>query len=286
VGGTVTSNGHNLLGDTTGAGGFTGTGDLTGVNPMLAALADNGGPTETMALSPGSPAIDAGTAAGATFDQRGRLRTYDDPGVTNAATSDGTDIGAFEAQPDCILSCPSDVSVSNDPDQCGAVVNYPAPSGAACGAITCDHPSGSFFPVGDTTVKCTSAAGPTCSFKVTVTDTEGPTIANLSASPASLWPPNHKMKDVAVIYDASDNCGGGVNCVISSVTSNEPVNGLGDGDTAPDWVIVDSHSVQLRAERAGSGTGRIYTITVSCTDSSGNTTTKTVTVGVPKSQGK
>jgi hypothetical protein len=285
VDGAVTDNGHNLLGNTTDATGFNSPSDLTGVNPMLAALADNGGPTETMALQPGSPAIDAGTAAGAMFDQRGRLRTYDDPGVTNAATSDGTDIGAFEAQPDCILSCPADVSVSNDPDQCGAVVNYTAPSGAACGAVTCDHPSGSFFPVGDTTVKCTSAAGPTCSFKVTVTDTQGPTIANLSASPASLWPPNHKMNDVTVIYDASDNCGG-VNCVISSVTSNEPVNGLGDGDTAPDWVIVDSHSVQLRAERAGGGSGRIYTITVSCTDSLDNTTTKTVTVSVPKSQGK
>jgi hypothetical protein len=286
VDGAVTDNGHNLLGNTTDATGFNSPSDLLGANPMLAALADNGGPTQTMALQAGSPAIDAGTAAGATFDQRGRLRTYDDPGVTNAATSDGTDIGAFEAQPDCILSCPADVSVSNDTDQCGAVVNYPAPSGAACGAITCDHPPGSFFPVGDTTVKCTSAAGPTCSFKVTVTDTEGPTIANLSASPASLWPPNHKMNDVAVIYDASDNCGGNVNCVITSVTSNEPVNGLGDGDTAPDWVIVDSHSVQLRAERAGNGTGRVYTITVSCTDSSGNTTTKTVTVSVPKSQGK
>lgn len=67
VDGTVTSNGHNLPGVATDAGGFTGTGDQTGANPMLAALADNGGPTQTMELMTGSPAIDAGVAAGATF---------------------------------------------------------------------------------------------------------------------------------------------------------------------------------------------------------------------------
>ena len=54
VDGAVTSNGHNLLGVPTEATGFTGTGDLTDANPMLAPLADNGGPTETMELLPGS----------------------------------------------------------------------------------------------------------------------------------------------------------------------------------------------------------------------------------------
>ncbi|HYN00173.1 MAG TPA: choice-of-anchor Q domain-containing protein [Aestuariivirgaceae bacterium] len=97
VDGTITSNGHNLLGVTTDAGGFSGTGDKTGANPMLVALANNGGPTRTMALAAGSAAINAGVAAGATFDQRGLPRTVNNPGVPNAATSDGTDIGAFEA---------------------------------------------------------------------------------------------------------------------------------------------------------------------------------------------
>jgi hypothetical protein len=62
-----------------------------------------------------------------------------------------------------------------------------------------------------------------------------------------------------------------------SVTSNEPVNGTGDGDTSPDWVVVDSHHVQLRAERAGNGNGRIYTINVTCPTANGKTT-----VSVPK----
>jgi hypothetical protein len=124
VDGSVTSNGHNLLGVATDATGFTGTGDQTGANPMLAALADNGGPTQTMALTAGSPAIDAGVAAGASFDQRGRPRTFDDPGVVNAATSDGTDIGAFELQPLCSLTCPTDISVPNDTGLWRAVVIF------------------------------------------------------------------------------------------------------------------------------------------------------------------
>jgi fibronectin-binding autotransporter adhesin len=174
VDGTIISNGHNLLGVATDAGGFGGTGDKIGANPMLAALANNGGPTQTMALSVGSAAIDAGVAAGATLDQRGLPRTVDQPGVPNAVTSDGTDIGAFESQSLCRLCCPNNISVPNDTGKRGAVVRYEDPSETGCGRVTCDHPSGSFFPVGETIVTCTSAAGPACSFKVTVTYTQAP----------------------------------------------------------------------------------------------------------------
>ena len=289
VDGAVTSNGHNLLGVATEATGFTGMGDQTGANPMLAALADNGGPTETMALTAGSPAIDAGVAAGSSFDQRGRPRTYDDPGVVNAATSDGTDIGAFELQPDCILSCPTDISVSNDPDQCGAIVNYTEPSGAGCGTVTCDHPSGSFFAVGDTTVTCTSSVGPTCSFKVTVTDDEAPVITTNGT--ITLWSPNHEYATVKVtdlVASASDNCDSnvGINSVkIVSVSSDEPDNADADGNTINDIVIAnDCKSVQLRSERKGDGNGRVYTITFKVTDASGNVGTATAKVTVPHSQ--
>ena len=70
------------------------------------------------------------------------------------------------------------------------------------------------------------------------------------------------------------------------VSSNEPVNGTGDGDTAPDWVITGNLTVDLRAERSGTGSGRVYTITVRCTDASGNSSTKTVTVTVPHDRRK
>src|SRR5206468_1559101 len=101
-----------------------------------------------------------------------------------------------------------------------------------------------------------------------------PVIANPSANPSVLWPPDHKMVNVAVNYNVSDNCGP-VACVLS-VSSNEPLNGTGDGDTAPDWEIADAQHVRLRAERAGNGTGRIYTITITCRDSAGNSSNRSV----------
>ena len=78
--------------------GFTFTGDLTGnkigVDPRLAALADNGGSTMTHALKIDSPAVDAGSSAGISTDQRGLTRPVDIPGIINV--KDGADIGAFE----------------------------------------------------------------------------------------------------------------------------------------------------------------------------------------------
>lgn len=71
--------------------------------------------------------------------------------------------------PSCSLTCPTDVSQQPDPGQNGAVVNYPAPTtSGSCGTVSCSPASGSFFPVGATPVTCTSTAGPSCSFNVTV----------------------------------------------------------------------------------------------------------------------
>ena len=113
----------------------------------------------------------------------------------------------------------------------------------------------------------------------TTVDPTPPVISGLSADPSSLWPKNHKLRDVTINYTATDGCAG-VNCQITNITSNEPINGTGDGDTAPDWEFVDEHHVRLRAESAGGSVGRIYTITVTCTDAAGNSTTKTIEVHV------
>lgn len=110
-----------------------------------------------------------------------------------------------------------------------------------------------------------------------------PTISGVSVDKPTLWPPNHEMVDVAISYGATDPCSAPA-CTLS-VTSNEPVNGTGDGNTSPDWVVVDAHHVQLRAERSGNLTGRVYTITITCKDSVGNTASSSATVTVAHDQG-
>jgi hypothetical protein len=101
--GAFTSLGCNLIGQADGSSGFiTGmNGDLVGtraapLNPLLGPLQNNGGPSFTHALLPGSPAIDQGKSFGRSADQRGRHRPYDFASVPNAPGGDGTDIGAFE----------------------------------------------------------------------------------------------------------------------------------------------------------------------------------------------
>ena len=104
--GTIDSGGYNLVEDTTDCGGLVGT-DITGQDPLLGPLANNGGDTETHALLIGSPAIDAANPSGCTdvdgaaltTDQRGQSRAYDGDGDSTAAC----DIGAVEAQPDIMV---------------------------------------------------------------------------------------------------------------------------------------------------------------------------------------
>lgn len=71
-----------------------------------------------------------------------------------------------------------------------------------------------------------------------------------------------------------------------TVTSNEPVDGLGDGDTAPGWEITGDLAAQLRAERSGAGSGRLYTLEISCTDDAGNAAAAGASVTVPHDRGR
>jgi hypothetical protein len=104
VSGSFVSEGYNLVGDDSGATITPATGDQIGtaaapIDPKLGPLQNNGGPTETQALLPGSPAIDKGGAAdGVNTDQRGRFRPADDPSIAAAEGGDNSDIGAFELQ--------------------------------------------------------------------------------------------------------------------------------------------------------------------------------------------
>src|SRR5215831_16244303 len=109
-----------------------------------------------------------------------------------------------------------------------------------------------------------------------------PVINGLSTNPEVLWPPNHKMIPVKVNYTVTDPC---PNTCVLTVSSNEPINGIGDGNTSPDWEVIDAHDVNLRAERSGPGSGRIYTITLTYTnDTNKLSTTQKVNVVVPHDQ--
>lgn len=93
--GQVHSQGYNLV-EAAGTCPFSATGDLTGTDPLLGPLADNGGDTFTQALLPDSPAVDQGRCPAANADQRGQPRPVDVPAVANA--DDGCDAGAYEYQ--------------------------------------------------------------------------------------------------------------------------------------------------------------------------------------------
>lgn len=147
------------------------------------------------------------------------------------------------------LTCPANITASNDPNQCGAVVNYPAPTtdGTCSGTITCSPASGSFFPVGTTTVTCQETpSNETCTFTITVNDNQPPSI--ICPSNQTVVSPNPATPAV-VNYPpptASDNCPGVV------VVCNPP-----SGSSFPPGTT---------------------TVTCTATDASGNTATCSFTV--------
>ena len=108
----------------------------------------------------------------------------------------------------------------------------------------------------------------------------------MTLSPGLLWPPNHKMVTINAIVEATSEDGITPVVTLESIDSNEPDNGLGDGDTANDIQLAaystDDRTFELRAERNLKGTGRIYTVTYRATNALNpdifTETTATVTV--------
>ncbi len=189
----------------------------------------------------------------------------------------------------------------NQPPQakCRNVVVYADPG--LCTAASASIDAGSTDPDGDrltmeqsppgpyglgsttVTLTVTDAQGATdaCSAPVTVRDHQPPMLETVTATPHTLWPPNHKMVPVTVSASAADTCDPAPGCAIAAVSSNELGKRKKKGEKAHDWQITGDLTVNLRAERAGSGHGRAYTLTVQCTDTSQNSATKAVTVSVP-----
>ncbi len=202
----------------------------------------------------------------------------DQNGQTASCTANVTVIDAEKPKITCdnpVLECTSPA---------GAVVpNLIGSVSDNCGIQSkgCSPAEGSTFPIGTTPFTCTatdtSNNSNSCSSQVVVKDTTPPVIDSVSASPNTLWPPNHKFATVLVSASAHDTCDPSPTCAVTAVSSSEPPTGGGQGNTSPDFMFTTQFMtspatlpVQLRAERDGTGNGRVYTITVNCKDASNN----------------
>lgn len=152
------------------------------------------------------------------------------------------------------------------------------------------HDAPAAFPLGSTAVTFTATDdvgnASTCQAAVTVVDTAPPAIS-VTLSHDTLWPPNHKLVPVTASVTVTDVCGPATFQLVS-ISSNEPDNGDGDGDTSEDIQGADfgtaDTSFLLRAEWSGNSQGRQYTVVYRVTDSSGNVSLATAVVRVPGAQ--
>ena len=139
-------------------------------------------------------------------------------------------------------------------------------------------------------VTVNGVAVPEGGITITIPNDTTPPIISVTLSPDVLWPPNHKMIEISASVTISDDVDPSPTFVLTSIESNEPDNGKGDGNTVGDIQGDDlgtpDVSFQLRAERAGGGDGRIYTVTYTATDASGNSASGSATVTVPHSKAK
>lgn len=115
-----------------------------------------------------------------------------------------------------------------------------------------------------------------------------PPSLKISVDKDTLWPPDHKIVPIHVTVEASDAMSGLQSVVLTSITSNEPSDGSGDGHTSNDIQGAEygtnDTDFYLRAERSGNSDGRIYTVIYTATDKAGNVTVATATITVPHDQ--
>jgi Ca-activated chloride channel family protein len=103
------------------------------------------------------------------------------------------------------------------------------------------------------------------------------------ADPSVLWPPNHKLVNIAIM-NVTDPDGDIVKISVTSIYQDEPTNGLGDGDKSPDGFGIGTDKAQIRSERSGTMDGRVYHIYFTAEDGKGGFCEGVVQVSVPHDQ--
>jgi pimeloyl-ACP methyl ester carboxylesterase len=237
-----------------------------------------------------APTLIASHPASAVFPLGTTTVSYEATDASGNVAMASTTVTVVDTVPPVLSNVPAPVRVEQTSHR-GTPVSLPLPTATdVCDAdpdVRSDAPEA--FPLGRTVVTFTatddSGNRATATTTVTVVDTRPPVIHRVSPEPDVLWPPNHKLQSVRLQVSVDDICDTHPSCRIVSVASNEPVTGKGD-HTSPDWIVTSNLTVKLRAERSGGGHGRLYWIKVRCTDDSGNSSEKTVTVTVPHDQGK
>ena len=211
--------------------------------------------------------------------------------VAVGANPDGVAVSVIPATPAITWADPADVTygtalgatqLNATASTPGTFVYTPA-AGTVLGAGSSQALSVTFTP---TDTANYSATGATVHINVMkATPNRPPACSNVKADPSSLWPPDHSMRPV-ILTGVTDPDGDATVLTITGVTQDEPLNGLGDGDSSPDaGRTSSSNQVLLRAERSGSGDGRVYRISFSATDGNGSSCSGVIKIGVPKSQG-
>lgn len=119
--------------------------------------------------------------------------------------------------------------------------------------------------------------GPGVSAEATFRRVRPPVITSVAATPNSLWPANGRMISVSVELGVSDDSDPAPACRITGVASNESISGTA-------WSMTGPLTINLLARRSGAGSGRVYTLSVACTNSSNLSSATTVAVTVPHDQ--
>jgi gliding motility-associated-like protein len=205
----------------------------------------------------------AGLPSGALFPVGTTVVTYEVVDASSNAVSCSFNVTVNDNQ-NPTITCPANVNVNNDPGICGAVVTYVAPTGTdncpgSSTTLVAGLPSGALFPIGLTTVtyEVSDPSGNTaqCSFDVTVTDNENPTIV----CPVDITVSNDPAICGAVVTYAApiglDNCPGAITTMIAGLPSGAvfPI-----GTTVVTFEVVDA---------VGNSTQCSFNVTVNDTES-------------------